>query len=154
MRLAIWQGMGIVLLVALDLAVTRVPLSGRPVTEALLLMGGLPMANLLVVSGLVLIRGFGERDRLRPALIGFAVNGCAMLAIVATAAIREPLRLLESVRQTLTALEVPGGPNPLTATLALSILQLGLALLGGWAGRKLGSKFFSRPGPAVRFIES
>ena len=82
MRLAIWQGMGIVLLVALDLAVTRVPLSGRPVTEALLLMGGLPMANLLVVSGLVLIRGFGERDRLRPALIGFAVNGCAMLAIL------------------------------------------------------------------------
>lgn len=138
MRLTIAGMMVAVLLAAVDAASVRSPLSGRSVTEAVLLMGALPMVNLLVLALLPLLHGRGGRFRARPALVGFEVAGVSIILLFAAGANRYPLPLLEGVAGAISTLQVPGGPSPLSAVIALSVPQLAFALAGGWLGRKVG----------------
>lgn len=136
-RCSITGLMAFVVLAALDCVVIRTPLSGRSLTAAMLLLGGLPMANILAAVLLTLDRS--ERDVYRPWMVGFEVVGWTALLLYASCAYTHPEVLRESVVQTLKSLRSLGHPTFLTAVVAvLSVPQLGLALVGGWLNQRYG----------------
>lgn len=136
-RCSITGLMAIVALVALDCVVVRTPLSGRSLTAGMLLLGGLPMANIL--AAVLLTPDRSERDPYRPWVVGFEVVGWTALLLYAACAYAHPDVLRESVVQSLKSLRSLGNPAFLAAVVAvLSVPQLGLALLGGWLNQRYG----------------
>src|SRR4051812_19204933 len=113
-RLSVAASMVVVLLVAVDCATVRSPLSGRPQSEALLLLGGLPMANLLVVGLLALSSRHPARGASRY-LVGFEVVGWAAFFVYGFAALHFTGPLHEVVRQAVGTLKPLGSPVHLTA---------------------------------------
>jgi hypothetical protein len=125
--------MAAALIIALDCAVARSPLSGRPLTVILLLLGGLPMGNVLVVGLLPLIRNLHARREQNPWLVGFEVAGWAGLLLFASIAVYHPDPLRETIVQSLGSTRALGN-HAFLATICSALLlpQLALALLGGW----------------------
>jgi hypothetical protein len=142
--------MTLVLLAALDCTAVRTPLSGRSVTDVMLLLGALPMANVLVVGLLPLLhgragRGQGGLERI-PGLIGFEAVGSAALLGYTVAAFKHADLLRDVVANALASLRPLGNPTFLSAVVATLLLpQLALALLGGWAVKRHGIGV-TRPG--------
>jgi 4-amino-4-deoxy-L-arabinose transferase-like glycosyltransferase len=129
--------MAVVGLVALDCMAIRTPLSGRSLTAGMLLLGGLPMANILAAGLLPLLPDRSGREGCRPWLVGFQAVGWTALFLYTSCAYYDPDALRESVVRALKSLRVLGNPTFLIAVAAaLSVPQLGLALVGGWLNRR------------------
>jgi hypothetical protein len=129
--------MAVVALAALDCAAVRSPLSGRPLTETLLLLGGLPMANVLAFGLLLLLLESPGRGACRPWLVGFETVGWSVLLLYAFCAFYHPEALRGGVVGALSWLNALGNPVFLAAAVAVLISpQLSLAMLGGWLNRK------------------
>jgi hypothetical protein len=142
--------MALIAIAAFDFAVIRaMPVIGPPTSE-LLVMGALPMANVLAVG--LLIRQ--QRPGSRPFLLGFEAFGVMALALYVAFVVFSPQTvrdtyvkpLLEPIGRTIG----PGRPLVFIASLcfvgvALLVLpQLAFALLGGYLSRKFG--IAQRPG--------
>jgi hypothetical protein len=126
-------------LAALDVTAVRSPLSGRPLAEALLLLGALPMANALALASLLPPGGRGGRGGGRRFLAGFEAAGAAALLLYAAAAVRCAGPLHDGLRQVLGPFRPYGNPTFLAAAVAFLLLpQLALAVLGGWVSRRYG----------------
>lgn len=141
-RFSIALLMVIVALAALDLETIRAMPVIRPPTSELLVLGALPMANVLAVDLLLSQR----RPASRPFLLGFAAFGVVALALyvalvafspetVATLYVRP---LIEPISRTIGPIQ----PIILIAILGsvgvvmLGLPQLALALLGGFMFRR------------------
>jgi hypothetical protein len=126
----------LVALVAFERRVIQNPLSGRTVTEAMLLLGGLPMANILAAGLLILLRDRWRRRVYLPWLVGFEVVGWTALCLYASIAYHHPDALRETVVHALSPLVPPGDQAFIVAVMAtLGLPQLAVALLGGWLNR-------------------
>jgi hypothetical protein len=131
--------MAVIGLVALDCMTIRTPLSGLSLTVGMLLLGGLPMTNILAAGLLPLLSGRSGRGADRPWLVGFEVVGWIALLLYASCAYYHPDALREGLVDALRSLRVLGNPAFLAGVVAvLSAPQLGLALLGGWLNRRYG----------------
>jgi hypothetical protein len=126
----------LVLLVALDAWACKA-LVGGPDLSDLLVVGALPMANVLAI-GLYPILGLRpEHKRNRPGLVGFEVGGLAALLVFLACSLSMTHSLHEGVGQVLRAIGL-GPPGPVFLVCALILLlvpQLAPALLGGWLCR-------------------
>jgi hypothetical protein len=139
LRCSIAGLMGLVVLVAFDCTAIRAPLSGRSLTGGMLLLGGLPMANILAAGLLPLLPDPLGRWVYRPWLVGFEAMGGTALLLYAACACSQPDTLRAGIVLALKSLRPFGNPAFLTAVVAsLSLPQLGLALLGGWLNRRYG----------------
>jgi hypothetical protein len=136
-RFSIAEMMVAVAIVALDCKAIRTPLSGQSVTECMLVLGGLPMANVLV-AGLLILLPDRSRGRLyHPWLVGFEVAGWTALFFYAAGAYYHAYALREGIVRALTSLSALGNTAYISAVMAtLSAPQLGLGLLGGWLNRR------------------
>jgi hypothetical protein len=85
-RCSIAAIMATVVLVALDCIAIRTPLSGRSPTAGMLLLGGLPTANILAAGLLTLLSDRSWRCVSRPWLVGFEVVGWTVLLLYASCA--------------------------------------------------------------------
>ena len=129
--------MAVVVLAALDCTVVRFPLSHWPLRAVMILVGGLPMANLLVIGFLPLVRGRSRPGGARPGLVGFEAVGAAGLLLYTGAAFHDPEALRGGVFLALQSFRTLGDPGFLVAVSgALLVPQLCLALLGGWLCEK------------------
>jgi hypothetical protein len=125
--------MALVVIAALDCAAIRSPLSGRPLTAILLLLGALPMANILAVALLPLIQRHRARLERRACLVGFEIVGWVALLLYAFCAVHHSDFLLDIVLRPLRPIRVQGRSAFLTVVcMALLTPQLAPALLGGW----------------------
>jgi hypothetical protein len=132
-RISIAGMMGAVAIAALDCMAIRTPRSGQSVTECMLVLGGLPMANVLVAGLLILVSDRSSGRLHRPWLMGFQVAGWTALFLYAAGAYSHAYALREGIVRALTALSALGNTAYISAVMAtLSAPQLGLALLGGW----------------------
>lgn len=136
-RVRLWWLTAVVVLVALDLAAARAPVSGRPVVGTMLVLGCLPMANVLAVGLLPLLDR--RRARRRPCLVGFEVVGAAALLLSAWCAVYHA----DALRGVLADAAGPArafGSAAFLASAAAAVLtpQLVLALLGGWLNASHG----------------
>lgn len=87
-RFRIASVMAIIAIAALDIAVIRaIPVIGAPKSE-LLVLGALPMANVLAV-GLLILR---PRSGSRPFLLGFVGFGAMALAFLSPWSMCQPMR--------------------------------------------------------------
>jgi hypothetical protein len=126
-----------VAIVALDCKAILTPLSGLSVTECMLLLGGLPMANVLVAGLLILLPDRPRGHVYRPSLVGFEVAGWTALFFYAAGAYYHAYALREGIVTALTALSALGNTADIGAVMAtLAAPQLGLALFGGWLNRR------------------
>jgi hypothetical protein len=129
--------MAAIALVAIDCVAIRTPLLGRTVTEAMLLLGGLPMANILAAGLLTLLRDRSWRRVYRPWLVGFEVVGWTALCLYASCAYYHPDALRETVVHTASPLRALASHAFIAVIMAaLALPHIALALLGGWLNRK------------------
>jgi hypothetical protein len=132
--------MALVALAAIDCAAVRSPLSGSPQTVILLLLGGLPMANILAVRLLPLALRLDVGYERRRFLLGFEAAGWAALLIFTFCAKENPDAVRALVVQALIPVRSLGNPAfRLTACAALLLPQLLLALGGGWLNRSFAA---------------
>ena len=131
--------MAVVVLVALDCVAIRTPLRGRSLTAGMLLLGGLPMANILAAGLLPLLRIARGGVCVTP---GWSVSRSSAgrpCFSIASCAYYHPDTLRESVVTALKSVRALGNPAFLAAVVTvLSLPQFGLALLGGWLNRRYG----------------
>jgi hypothetical protein len=135
-RFSISSLMAVVLVVALDCMALNMlivrPLFRVPLSE-LILLGALPMANILTIG---LLRLWADRKgwgRTRPFLVGFEVCGWVTLLVFVTCAVLATDSFHDVVGDILRSCLSP--ENPLFLILAVVILllpQLALAVVGGW----------------------
>jgi hypothetical protein len=131
--------MAAVVLVALNCIALRTPLSGRSLAACMLLLGGLPMANILAAGLLTVLPDRSWRAVYRPWFVGFEVVGWTALLLYSSCAYYHPEALRESVVPALRSLRALGNPAFITAVMAaLTVPQLCLALLGGWLNQRYG----------------
>jgi hypothetical protein len=125
--------MVVVLVAAIDCAAFRTPLSGRPLSSIMLLLGGLPMASLLALAFVPLLSQRAAALRGRPFWLGFQLGGCLALLFYVPCAMHQP----DVIRDTLFTLNGPFGFSGAlmfcSAGLVLLVPQLILAVLGGYA---------------------
>jgi hypothetical protein len=133
-----------IFIIALDCATLRYPLGGRPLSEILLVIGVLPVANILAVGMLVLVRRGVAANRGRW-LAGFLGGAWASMIAVMSLAIHSPDALASLVREVATP-ALPLGV-PVFRAVALVVLlapQLVLAGIGGAFAERYG-RTLSRP---------
>jgi hypothetical protein len=127
-RIQIRWMMILVALVAIDCAMVRSPLAGRPLDSILLILGALPMANVLAIGLVSLVRQSSSRTH-RSMLIRFEFAGCAILVIFALLATHQAEGIRELLSRILIALRF-GPPMTLpAASVILALPQIMLALL-------------------------
>jgi hypothetical protein len=135
-RFSISSLMSVVLVVALDcMAINMLivrPLFRVPLSE-LILLGALPMANILAIGLLRLWADRKGRGQTRPLLVGFEICGWVTLLVFLTCAVLATESFHDGVGDLLRSCLSP--ENPLYLILAVAILlipQLALASFGGW----------------------
>jgi len=137
-------------LAALDFQVIRAMPEIRPPTSELLVLGSLPMANVLTVGLLI-----GQwRPGSRPFLLGFEAFGVMALALyVALVSFSPQTVVIPYLKPLLEPIEITigrGRPIVLIATLCfvgvvvLSLPQLAFALVGGFLSRRFKITFTPR----------
>jgi hypothetical protein len=141
--------MALVGLAAFDCMAIRTPLSGLPVVAAMLLLGGLPMVNLLAIGLLLLLPGRLGGGGARPSVVGFEVVGWSTLLLYAAFASHRPEALREAAVVALGSLRTQGNAAFLTAVMvALLLPQVSLSLLGGWLNGRYDARV-AIPWPTV-----
>ena len=153
--------MAMVLILALDFGAVRALLGGPlfvPDLSDLLIYGALPMANILAIGSIYLLKSRLDHRGGRPALAGFVIFGMAALLLYLGCSLLATHMIHEGVGAVLRAMGLYPGPIFLAGAVALLLLpQLALALLGGWLGRtykvrlkiviERRSLFETEPGP-------
>jgi hypothetical protein len=129
--------MAVVLIVAVDLATIRLPLSGRPINGIALVLGGVPMANLLALALLSLIAERPVRLPDRRFWLGFEIAGALALLVFVWVTLTHPDAMLNMLSEGLRSMAVPGRWMFPAAALALLAPQVLLALLGGYLSERL-----------------
>jgi hypothetical protein len=125
--------MALVVLAALDCVMVRLPLSGRSLPAILLLVGGLPMANILVVALVPLFHERQARVYRHPRLFGFEFVGWMGLLLFASCSCYYPEAVRRIVDSTLAPIRALGNPAFLTAVCTTFLApQVAFALLGSW----------------------
>jgi hypothetical protein len=163
-RFSISGLMSVVLVVALDcMAINMLivrPLFRVPLSE-LILLGALPMANILAIGLLQLWADRKGRCQTRPLLVGFEICGWVTLLVFLTCAVLATESFHDGVGDLLRSLSLrPGDPLFLIGAVAILLLpQLALASVGGRLIRsyRIEVKFVVErraaepplPGPAV-----
>jgi hypothetical protein len=136
-RFSISSLMVVVLVVALDCMAVNLLIVRRllriPLSE-LVLVGALPMANILAIGLLRLWAYRNGRGRTRPLLVGFEVCGWVTLLVFVTCAVLATDSLHDGVGDILRSLSLrPENPLFLIGAVAILLLpQLALASFGGW----------------------
>jgi hypothetical protein len=144
LRLTISSLMAVVLLVALDVWACKALLLRGPLffpdpdLADLIVVGALPMANVLAIGLFTVLGSRHQHKRNRPGLVGFEVGGLAGLLVFLACSLSMTHSLHEGVGQGLRAIGLgPPGPGFLVCALTLLLApQLALALLGGWLCRR------------------
>jgi hypothetical protein len=131
--------MVIIALAALDCLAIRV---GSPVTFYCLVFGGLPMQIALVILVMLVLRRRGREEKSLPFLSGFVLIGwichLAYVALCAQSAHSISRHLTNTLTPVVSAIGLPqGSPADYicrfgVATAYLTMLQLIVALVGGW----------------------
>jgi hypothetical protein len=116
------------------------------VTETLLLLGGLPMANILAVGLLPLVLKGSGGGRRNPSLVGFEAVGWSVLLLYAACAVHHPDTIRGGVVCALGPLRPLGGSPVLTAAVGLLLPQVALALFGGWLSARCAGGISTGPG--------
>lgn len=138
-RFSIARLMFVVLVVALDFGIIRARvgpprLFSMPSNE-LLLIGALPMANVLGIGLAYLLAGRRDPGPRRPALVGFLRLGLAGWLAFVLCSILAPRGTIGAFRGGIAALGLaPALEFAWFATLVLALPQLALAGLGWWLG--------------------
>ena len=126
----LWWLVTLVVVAALDCAALRFPLSGHPLNLIMLLLGVLPMANLLFLGLLFTLQ---QRTQRRASFwAGFEIAGLLVLLFYGASTIHHSHDHREMV---LAALRLVATPDHLifpAAALVLFLPQVLLAALGGW----------------------
>jgi hypothetical protein len=128
--------MVVILVVAVDcMAINMLIVRGllrAPLSE-LILLGALPMANILAIGLLRLLADRNGRGRTRPFLVGFEVCGWVTLLVFVTGAVLAAEPFADGVGDILRSCLRPENPLFLIGAVAILLLpQLALALVGGW----------------------
>jgi hypothetical protein len=141
-RLRIASIMLVVVIAALDCAVIRVLLGFRSLMGELLILGALPMANVLSVGLLI----FQRRPGNRPFLLGFLPFGAMALALYVAMAMSFPREIVISCMTPVSNYleRIIGPQRPLlfipVQTVALLVMpglpQVVFALIGGLLSRE------------------
>jgi hypothetical protein len=127
-QLPLWTLLILVLVAALDSAVFQFPLSGRPLGWIMLILGVLPMCNLLLLGLLITLQRPARRLTF---WVGFELAGLLVLFFYAVSTIHHSADIRDLV---LGALRLVGTPSALTfsaAGVALLLPQVLLACVGG-----------------------
>jgi hypothetical protein len=128
--------MAIVALIALDCVVIRSPITGRSLDSIMLILCSLPMANALVLGGLILLQQAGGGTH-SSFLRSFEVAGLGIGGLFACLAFNQSEILREILVRTLSSCRV-GPPYMLfVASAILAVPQLSLALLAAGLGSRL-----------------
>ena len=127
--------MTLVLIIALDCATLRYPLSGRPLREILLVLGVLPMANILAV-GMLRLRYSRSLDiERRRRLTGFLCSGGGAMIAVVFLSIRSP----EPLAGLVAMIAYPVVPLRVPTFLGVAVVGRDLARTSAWNGTDRGS---------------
>jgi hypothetical protein len=129
--------MVVVFVAALDCAAFRSPLSGRPLSSIMLLLGGLPMASLLALALVPLISQRAAGLRGRPFWLGFEIAGLLALLIYTACAMRHSNDIREILVDALGSLGISGSLIFAAAGLVLLAPQIFMATLGGYLSEYL-----------------
>jgi hypothetical protein len=165
--------MVLVAILACDsLAIRALTEVDRPEALLLILLGGVPTANVLLLGLRPIARGWMQRQDTRPVLIGFEVAGCAALLSYVAISLVAPDFMLDLLEKLLEAILTPilrgfgvdehddSGPliviSFLAAAFLLSVPQIALAVAGGLFTRRYEVRLVIRrrgrrsdgPGPA------
>jgi hypothetical protein len=132
--------MALVLVVALDAGAYKALLGGPPPAPValieLIVVGALPMANVLALGLYPILMPRHRHERGRPGWVGFEVGGLAALLFYLACSLTMTHPLHQGVAHLLRALGfVPGKVFLAGAVVLLLLPQLALALLGGWLCR-------------------
>jgi hypothetical protein len=135
-RFSISSLMAVVLFVALDCMALNMlivrPLFRVSLSE-LILLGALPMANILAIGLLRLWADRNGRGRTRPLLVGFEVCGWVTLLVFVTCAVLATESFHDGVGSILRYCLKPENPTFLIGAVAILLIpQLALASIGGW----------------------
>ena len=115
----------------------RSPLSGRDLTLIMILLGVLPMANLLFLSLLVSLQREGRRHAF---WVGFELMGLLVLLIYSASTVHHSQDLREMIRGALRLVSTPGSLTFPAAAAVLLLPQVLLAFLGGCLSEHIVSR--------------
>ena len=142
-RFTMIELLAVVVLAALDAAAFRYPLIGRPVSEVLLMLGGLPTANIQPIGLLLLCREGRAKGVLRQCLVGFEVVGRATLLAFAAGANYYSDAMVAFLPFAVLNVGLWRSRYVYVAAAAfLSTPLFFIALLGGWLSIKMRSMDF------------
>jgi hypothetical protein len=124
--------MALVAIAAVDCALILSPFSGRPAAEGLLLLGSLPMLNLLALVALAALPPVGTGRGLFAC--GFLLAGAAAAAVTAWLVAAHPERVREAVVGVVRPFRPYGNPLYLGSAAAVLLApQVAAAAVGGRA---------------------
>ena len=126
-QLPLWWLVALIFVAALDCAVLRFPLPGRPLPLIMVLIGVLPMANLLVLGPLVTVRQGGSQLAF---WAGFEIAGLLALLFYGAGTIHHSQDLREVVLGVLRSVSTPVSLTFPAAAAVLLLPELVLALIG------------------------
>jgi hypothetical protein len=136
-QLPLWTVLVLVLMAALDSAVFRFPLSGRPLGWIMTILGALPMCNLLLLGLLITLQSPAKRFTF---WIGFDVAGLVVLFSYAVTTIHHSPDIRDLVVRTLRLVGIPSAVTFSAAAVLLLLSQCMLACLGGYLGEFVVSR--------------
>jgi hypothetical protein len=149
-RITIGWMMAIIVIAAIDLAAIRGIDGTSTLIGALIVLGSMPMASILVLGIPSLVRGFSGRGKIHPFLTGFEAVGWTVLLVYTGGAVLLPVSVAGLVELVVGALLIFLGFDILSVQtrvpawelfllilclLILLLPQLALALVGGWVNR-------------------
>jgi hypothetical protein len=138
-RFTISGMMALVLLGALDTWACKALMSSLlfvPPLSELIVLGALPMANVLALGLYPILMSRHEHESGRPGLVGFEVGGLAALLFYLAGSVLMPHPIHDGVGNLLRAIGLVPGPAFLAGAVVLLLLpQVALAILGARLGR-------------------
>jgi hypothetical protein len=148
-RFSIAWIMAIIVIAAIDLAAIRALDGTNTVIGALIVVGSMPMASILVLGIPNLVRGSTGRGMIRPFLVGFEGVGWTVLlvyigsAILFAESVAGAIDLSAQFLMSLIGLDTANGSDPawqlfglFVFVLFLLLPQLFVALVGGWLNQR------------------
>jgi hypothetical protein len=148
-RFSIAWIMTIVVVAAIDFAAIRALDGTNTIIGGLMAIGSMPMAGILVLGILSLVRAIMGRGEIRPFLIGFEVVGWTVLLLYTGSPILFPESVAGAIDSAalslmrLIGLDTVGGLDPswqlfglFLFVLILLLPQLAFALIGSWLNQR------------------